>query len=139
MVDTVFVVADWIDHNASDQSRKLEGRISDTYRKVTIDPWYLGAPPERQSHRLYVGATPEQPYGAMFSFFPCLPFADAGKGFARPEIRIPGFITDPLNQGKKVALNLSVARLTELWQDVARQVEEQGLLLGVQAELPEQR
>jgi hypothetical protein len=117
----------------------LDGRVSATYRKVTLEPWYRGSPPEGQSHRLYFGATHEDPVGDMFSFFPCRPHEESGRGFARPEVHIPSFITRHLTQGKKLARDLSPATLGHLWEQVVRQVEEQGLSLGTYAELPSQR
>lgn len=139
MIDTVFVVGDFVDHSLRDWEQKVDGQISGTYRKVTLEPWYRGSPPEDQSFRLYSGATPEDPVGEMFSFFPCQPYDEKGRGFTRPEVQIPGFITRHLTQGKKMARDLSLAELGELWHQVIRQVEEQGLSLGTYAELPAQR
>lgn len=136
VVDTVFVVREFVDHSARDWEQKLDGRVSATYRNVTLEPWYRGSPPEEQSHRLYFGATSEHPLDEMFSFFPCQPYEENGRGFARPEVHIPGFITRHLMQGKKVARDLSLAEIGELWEQVARQVEAQGLALGTSAELP---
>jgi hypothetical protein len=75
----------------------------------------------------------------MFSFFPCQPHTEDGRGFPRPEIRIPGRITPHLTQGRKIAADLTVQELGVLWRQVARQVEEQGLSLGVHAALPRER
>lgn len=136
VVDTVFVVGDFVDHSARDWERKLDARVSTTYREVTLEPWYGGSPPDSQSHRLYFGATPQHPVGEMFSFFPCQPYDENGSGFARPEVQIPGFVTRHLTQGKKMARDLSLAEISELWQQVAHQVEEQGLSLGTYADLP---
>lgn len=138
VVDTVFVVADFIDHSAEDWGETLDGRVSSTYRKVTLEPWYRGSPPEGQSHRLYFGATPEDPVGEMLSFFPCRPSEENELGFARPNVHIPGFITRHLTQGKKLARDLSLGEVGELWEQVVRQVEGQGLSLGTYAELPSQ-
>jgi hypothetical protein len=138
VVDTVFVVGDFIDHAARDWSEVLDGRVSSTYRKVTLEPWYGGSPPEGQSHRLYFGATPADRVGGMFSFFPCKAYEANGRGFARPEVHIPGLITPHLTQGKKIARDLSLTELGDLWEQVVRQVEEQGLSLGTYAELPSQ-
>jgi hypothetical protein len=40
VVDTAFVVGEFVDHSAQDWEQKLDGRISNTYRKVTVEPWY---------------------------------------------------------------------------------------------------
>ena len=65
--------------------------------------------------------------------------APRNSGFARPEIRVPGFVTPNLTQGKKIARNLGLAEVRELWEDVVQQVEVQGLALGVFAELDARR
>jgi hypothetical protein len=139
VVDTVFVVGGHVDHTANDWRRQLDGRISETYRAVTIEPWYRGERPKDQSHRLYFGATPEQPVGATFSFFPCQPYDERGCGFSRPEVHIPGYVTRNLTQGKKITRDLALPELGELWEEVVSQIEEQGLALGVCAELPQTR
>ncbi len=89
--------------------------------------------------RRYFGATPKRPVGTTFSFFPCQPYDERGHGFARPEVRIPGYVTPQLNQGKKIARDLTLTQLGELWQEVVQQVLEQQLALGVYAKLPPKR
>jgi hypothetical protein len=138
-VDTVFVTSDAVDHGASDWEAKLDGREPETYRIVTLEPWYRGESQASRTHRLYLGATPERPVGGMFSFFPCRPWADGRRGFARPGIAIDGFVNPRLSQGKKLATDLSLAEAAGLWQEVAHQVEAQGLALGVHAALPPRR
>jgi hypothetical protein len=140
VIDTVFVVGEHhFDHSAADHLATLRPAVSDTYWAVTGEPWYSGDLPAAQSHRLYFGATHEQRIGGMFSFFPCRPLDLDGGGFARPEIAIPGFITRHLTQGKKIARDLSLAELDELWETVVAQVEAQGLALGIEAQLPPER
>lgn len=137
VIDTVFVVDRWIDHGrANQQSREVRGAVSTTYGEVTLDPWYAGNVPAERSHRLYFGATPETPVDDMFSFFPCLTAHAAENGFARPSIRIDRRITQHLLQGKKLTPLDDPEGARELWAEVARQVEQQGLVLGVHAELP---
>jgi hypothetical protein len=137
VIDTVLVVANYIDHSAQDYRDKVTGAVSSTYFRVTVAPWY-GNPGEtsRQVHRLYFGATYERNVEGMFSFFPCRPHDKALNGFARPEIFIPDFITRNLTQGKKIARLTNGAEAKELWDEVVTQVLKQGLLLGLRAELP---
>jgi hypothetical protein len=140
VVDTVFVVDRWIDHDQANQrTPEVRGAVSSTYGEVTLDPWYAGDVPAERSHRLYFGATPETPVDGMFSFFPCLPAPAAGRGFARPVIRIDGRITPQLLQGKKMTPLRDAEGARELWAEVARQVEQQDLRLGVRAEPPRQK
>ena len=140
VLDTVFVVDRWIDHNRTNQrTPEVRGAVSSTYGDVTLDPWYASDVPAERSHRLYFGATPATPVDGMFSFFPCLPAPAAGRGFARPVIRIDGRITPQLLQGKKMTPLRDAEGARELWAEVARQVEQQDLRLGVRAELPSQK
>jgi hypothetical protein len=162
-LDTVFVVSHWIDHDRSSVRQVLKDAISPTYAAVTISPWYredfrgsergqaaqtrlgCGKPvaPEREtgcgtgdSFRLYFGATWEEPVDGMFSFFPCVPLAEAINGFARPEIAIAGSITDNLTQGQKFTDLQSPVQAKRLWDEVVRQVQAEGLAPGVHAALP---
>ena len=162
-VDTVFVVSGWIDHDRSTVREVLRGAISPTYAAVTISPWYRedfsghGPRPAAQtrpgcrepvaaasmtgcgagdSFRLYFGATWEEPVDGMFSFFPCLPLANALNGFGRPEIAIAGSIADNLTQGQKFTDLMNTAQAKRLWDEVVRQVRAAGLSLGVHAPLP---
>jgi hypothetical protein len=139
VIDTVFVVDEWTHHEEGDWREQLEGRVSDTYRNVTMEPWYSSPLPERQSHRLYFGATPDNPVGGMFSFFPCQPYQSDETGFGRPTIGLPGLITPHLTQGKKMTRDLGIAEVTNLWRAVVDQVDDQGLALGVHAATPRMR
>jgi len=137
VIDTVFVVTRSIDHSAADWERVLDDRVSRVYREVTLIPWYGSLLPDGQSHRLYFGATPENPIGGMFSFFPCQPSQPGGSGFARPEIVLPGRITPTLNQGTKITSDVRLDEMHRLWRQVADQVIAEGLALGTYAQLPE--
>jgi len=139
VIDTVFVVSgQHIDHTSRDYRQTLQPAVSDTYWTVTVEPWYAGERPPTESYRLYFGATVRRPIHGMYSFFPCQPYKADGGGFARPEIGIPGFITPHLTQGAKIARDLDMNKLRELWETVAGQVQRQGLMLGVFADLPPQ-
>jgi len=136
VLDTTFVVADYIDHSELDYRQALGRKISKTYQIVTIEPWYSATLPPGQSHRLYFSATPNSPVDGMFSFFPCLPWNPGSGGFARPRILIPNRITQSLSRGKKISRDLTGAELKQLWEDVVAQVVAAGLALGTYAELP---
>jgi hypothetical protein len=136
VLDTVFVVADHVDHTKRDYRDRLRGRVSEAYDAVTLSPWYGNMVERDKSHRLYDGATVEAPVAGMFSFVPCLPAEDAPRGFARPTIRIPGVISDAQCQGFKKNEQASLSAVRDLWEQVRRQVTEQGLMLGTGAALP---
>lgn len=141
-LDTVFVVRRHIDHCKGDYRDVLRGKVPDTYRAVTIEPWYAGDVTADRSHRLYFGATPNQRVGGMFSFFPCRPHDSGSPGFARPEIKIPNR-TDRINprliQGKKLTRDLNISELRELWHEVVGQVLREKHSLGVHAVMPRRR
>ncbi|MDY0145898.1 MAG: hypothetical protein RBS84_07945 [Kiritimatiellia bacterium] len=141
IVDTVFVVADYIDFNLTDYRETLKDRVPSEYFHATLEPvvyeMQLRNHSPSQTFRLYIGATPDQPIEGMFSFFPCRPFSNTeSRGFARPTIRRKGTITDNLTQGQRMNPQPDLAAVQILWSDVTRQILEQGLCLGVQAELP---
>jgi hypothetical protein len=135
VLDTVMVIERWVDHSRRD-FEALATKVSDTYWAATIEPWYSGAGGDEQSYRLYSGATYESPLNGMFSFFPCTTSASDPNGFARPEIRLPGLVTPTLTQGKRLNRGVTAPEVQASWAEVARQVQAQGLSLGVYAELP---
>lgn len=136
MVDAVFVVADHIDHSKRDYRDWLRGCVSETYDAVTLAPWYGNMVERDKSHRLYDGATFEAPIEDMFSFFPCLPYDENRRGFARPTIHIQDVITDTLCMGFKKNEQATTSDVKCLWDDVVQQVTNQGLVLGIGAALP---
>lgn len=75
------------------------------------------------------------PAGGMFSFFPCLPYEAGKRGFARPRIRIRGPITNNLPRAMKLNHREDLHDVKALWNAVAKQVEEQRLLLGVYTDI----
>ena len=141
VMDTVFVVADYVDWNLTNYRENLRGVVPPEYFHSTLEPiayeMQVRDLSPSQTFRLYIGATVEKPYEGMFSFFPGLP-AETGaeQGFARPVLRRAGIITDNLTQGQRLNPQPDVAAVKALWNDVARQVLNQGLQLGVQADLP---
>jgi len=139
VIDTVFVVANHIDHSLRDFREKLSGRVSATYEAVTLEPWYARVDSPDRVHRLYYGASFTDPIDGMFSCFPCLPASRAPHGFARPRVFISGNITPTLTQNKKMTCVGTTAEAKTLWDQVVNQVRVQGLALGVSAELPKHR
>ncbi len=141
VVDTVFVVADYVDWNLSNYRERLKDVVPPEYFHSTLEPIAYEMKVRNlspsQTFRLYIGATVEKPFEGMFSFFPCLPAKDGeAKGFARPSIRREGIITDNLTQGQRMNPMPDIADVRALWSDVARQILEQDLRLGVHADLP---
>ena len=141
VVDTVFVVADYVDWNLSNYRETLKDAVPPEYFHSTLEPIAYEMKVRNlspsQTFRLYIGATVEKPVEGMFSFFPCRPAKDGEvSGFARPVLRRAGILTDNLTQGQRLNPMPDVAAIRALWADVARQVLDQGLFLGVHADLP---
>ena len=139
VVDTVFVVGDYVDHTSTDVESLLAGRVCQCYRDVTLTLTCKGSEPSI-SRRWYRGATYDEPIEGMYSFFPCLP-AEQNTPFPRPHIELPRqYFTPGLAQGAKgCALNanpLPSSTIKALWDSIAEQVLSQGLLLGVAARTP---
>ena len=148
-VDTVFVVKDWVDHSATTYRQKLYGRVPDAYWDVTLRPGYSkekqNAPLRNEADsciipeatwRFYIGATYEEPFEGMFSFFPCQPVNATADGFARPIIYIPDAVSPHLGRKYQVKPQASIDAVKSLWQEVVKQVQSQGLALGIAAEIP---
>lgn len=136
VVDTVFVVARFIDHSLRDYRDKLHGHISNTYDSVTISPWYANTAQREKVHRLCFGAIPDEPVDGMFSFFPCLPASAAPHGFAGPDVFFDGLITPSQTQNKKLRRVGTTGELKGWWNEVVHQIQVQGLMLGTHAALP---
>lgn len=141
VVDTVFVVADYVDWSMSNYRETLQDIVPPEYFHATLEPIVYEArywqSAMNSTFRLYFGATVEKPVAEMFSYFPCRP-ADQSepRGFARPAVRYPGIITDNLTQGQRMNPQQDLAAVQALWREMTDQVLAQGLQLGIQAELP---
>jgi len=147
VLDTLFVVEDYIDHSKTDYIRKLKGKVSESYIKATLHPIYENiynnesCAKENQNitNRLYFGATYEKPVEGMFSFFPAMKLDDSPQGFARPIIQNSRAITDNLKQGYKLTKLKTIDQSRELWENVIKQVIEStsgNMKIGISSDLP---
>ena len=152
-VDTVFVVKDWVDHDAASYRHRLHGLVPDAYWDVTLYPRYskegcgdladgrFGKAPDfcvipETSWRLYIGATYDEPFEGMFSFFPCQPSGATDTGFSRPAIYIPNIINPDLARKYRLNPPTSIDDVKARWRQVAEQVQAHGLKLGIAAKVP---
>lgn len=150
-LDTVFVVAGSVLHDANNWEDSLKGRVPDDYLNLTIRPWYADCaepgctpiePPDAGGYRLYFGATYDHPVDGMFSFFPASTPELYERGFPRPAILGEGVLSDAINgrlQAYKVTVPGHPEGMKDLWEELRRQVVDAGLGLGIAAELPESR
>jgi hypothetical protein len=136
VVDTVFVVKDSRPHNRRDFQTVLSDKVPAAYWEVTLRPWYVDDTGGR-SYRLYEGATIDNREAGIFSFTPCLPFPDAGRGFLRPRIELKGIVNPRSRQANRLAILDNIGEIIPLWRSVVEQVLKQGCALGVAiAEVP---
>jgi len=138
VLDTVFVVDHYDDFNLNDLE-KLRDHVSNTFVDATLSR----LPSNNQrfdrstvTFRLYSGATFEQQRHGMYSFFPCAPYEESPFGFARPQIRLPGIITDNLFMGKKLNPQDNIDVVVSLWNAVREQALDQGVYIGVSTQSP---
>jgi hypothetical protein len=150
VLDTVFVVSDYIDIKRSTYSKILkEKKTWKTYTNVTILPIFKGkqekkldcGKPDGNGFRLYSGTTfdEREKTKGMFSFFPCSHARFCKNGFKRPAIRIKDLITDNLSQGKKLNCSTPEEKFKDYWDEVVHQIKRQKMMLGTFAELPKRR
>ncbi len=142
VLDTVFVVRDFMDYDRTTSGDRLSGLVPGAYWDVVLRPTFDNPECGERARRLYRGATYEAPLEGMFSFFPSTPPAE--RGFPRPAVTLPAqYFTDGLQQGAKGhALGspcLDISEVKDLWQSVRDQVERNGLELGVAAKVPPRR
>ena len=156
VLDTVMVIAGSVDYAPGRARSALAGLVPDAFVDVTAGPLAdnrqdtsCGPAPVRRGGcggragddadvklRLYWGATPEDPVGEMFSFFPAMP-ADRARRFPRPGIELPDWcFTTSLRQGHKQSCGLSAQSIRPLWGSLTEQVHGAGLVLGTHAAPP---
>ena len=160
VLDTVFVVAGFVDYPLTAVRTALAGMVPETFLDVTGGPLAAnsqhdrcGPAPEEptgcggrragngsdRALRLYWGATSQDPVQGMFSFFPAMPAGHA-RGFPRPSVELPGWcFTESLKQGHKQSCGLTAETVALLWDSLTEQVDAAGLVLGTHAALPEHR
>ena len=136
VLDTVFVVASYVDHDASSFRTLLRGKVPDAYFVTTLEAWYWGtqADPSDPGYRLYFGATREAPVNGTFSFFPAMPRTSQDRGFPRPRIS-DETISNGKSQGYKLT-EVGMDGAAAAWARVSDQVLASGLWLGTGAKMP---
>ena len=157
LLDTVLVVAGFVDYSPAWARSDLAGRAPVAFLDVTGGPLEDNSrdatctpAPKRRNRcgglrasqdpdatlRLYRGATPTHPVHGMFSFFPAKP-AGGDTGFPRPGVELPApHFNNKLQRGHKQSCGLSGKTLVRLWDCLAEQVHDAGLVLGTRAVPP---
>lgn len=138
VLDTVFVVADAVEHSVDTWEDVTRDLVPDAFRPTTLEPMYAWPGSRRRTFTLYTGATPRDSVDGMYSFVPCLPAAPNDvRGFPRPNLDgIPG--VSPGNaRAVKFNREFAEADVADLWSRVAERVLGCSLALGTRADWPE--
>jgi hypothetical protein len=130
VLDTVFVVANGRPYSPSSSL----GLADDPFvRRVVVEPLSTFQEALHSRFTLFNGATPDDPTDGMFSFVPCRPVEREPLRFARPRIRLDGFI-NPLSQqspkGYTARDRIHVEEARHAWQSIVMQVLDAGCFLG---------
>lgn len=133
VLDTVFVVAGWIEHDCDNYAAALAGVASDAHMRAGVAPFHGWR--KRGVLRYYAGANPGECVSGMFSFVPCRPIMGSHSGFARPAIRLDGFIAPNIRQQARSSDPLAVSEIAQLWRHVVNQVAEHELALATRLDL----
>jgi hypothetical protein len=130
-LDTVFVVADWIEYDASDHGPlRAHSEVSRMYDNLIISK--VSPPTTKHSVklRLYRGATFDHPVGGMYSFSPARICDASPIGFPRVKLSDKQFLTNNLNSSPK-STPASFDEIQEAWMEVRKESREQGCVEGV--------
>lgn len=143
VVDTVLVVADYVEYSAASYEDSLPGKVPEAYFDVTLRPTWDNPDNRAEEFRLYLGATLDSPVNGMFSFFPCMPAGDR-VGFPRPPVTLPDRYFSAKNRqaAKGCAQNAQPhdpSEVKRMWQSLLDQVRGAELVPGVVARMPPER
>ncbi len=150
VLDTVFVVKDYIDYNPLNPLKTLKDEVPNEFIHVAIKPLSEnlghvdGCVKKSSQLRLYRGATPDSRVNGMYSFFPAIPEDSNRSAFSRPAICLNPRYFNCLNTQAPKGSALDSPRtswevLYELWDSLVCQTKKAGLVLGTFAQIPNQR
>ena len=135
VLDTVFVVGEGTDEFTVDSSEDID--CPDWVQEVVFRPLRSDPKPAAGSFSLYRSRTYQEDPVGPFSFVPCRPCKDElSSAFVRPMITLGEPWLKPSHWRGARCTVASESRLTGLWDEVVRQVEQAGLALGVRLPAP---
>ena len=131
-LDTVFIVADWIEYDPSNLKPLLSSpKVSRFYDQLVISKVF----PQPASHsinlRLYFGATVENPSEGMYSFSPSRVCEAEPRGFPRVRLQNMDFLTNNLNSAPKFTPKGDRTKIKRAWLDIRQESRKQGCVEGV--------
>ena len=128
-LDTVYVVGDFIDYDASDSEAFSDMPELETYRQIVYKKAFPIPSPQRLRLRLYFGATPDDPISGMYSYSPAKVSDDIAYGFPRVALRDMPFLTNNLNASPRSS-QVTQPEIIEFWESVRKMTRQAGLVEG---------
>jgi hypothetical protein len=135
-VDTVFVVADYLEYDTRDSDALIDGRVSNTYREIVYDMAFPEPTVDSMKLRLYFGATYANPLNGMYSFVPAKPYIKGEDGFPRIKIHDKPYITNNLSQGYKTTGLQSLAESYAVWSELRQITKDSGCVAAFEIQHP---
>lgn len=134
IIDTVFVVKDWIDYYSLHDILKTKSpNVSKEYINIALQ--FLGENTFSYKRRLYFGATYSDPQDGIYSFVPCKIYNDNNQGFERPSLDL-GDINYAHSQGYMCLEDTNnLTKIREFWLSIKCQVEKT-CEIGLSFEMP---
>ena len=130
-IDTVFVVADYLEYNTRDADALIDERVPASYREIVYKMAFPEPTQQSLKLRLYFGATIENPIHGMYSFVPAKPYSGERIGFSRVRIHGKSYITNNLSQGFKTTEVNSVAEGNRIWNELRQLSREAGCVEAI--------
>lgn len=131
-LDTVFVVADWIDYDPCEINRlQRHPRVSELYNQLVISRVFPENRNQSTKLRLYFGATARKPVDGLYSFVPARVVGSKRPGFARVLLSKRSFLKDNLNSAPKFT-QASPEDVAKAWHDVRNACRSRGCVEAVE-------
>ena len=147
VIDTVFVIREGINYSWNTYHLGTSGLTNiikkcPEYDEITLKAGSCSSSSSDYyyNYRLYVSVnySERNNYDEIFSFFPTKEYNN-NNGFKRPEIDLSNYFSyDDIKINPQSARQLIVEDnvIKEIWQEIKKQTEEQGLNLGIFTEIP---
>lgn len=137
MLDTVFVVSDYIDYNPQHTHRVQDGRISKMYHEVVYKMAFPSLTGYSLNLRLYFGATYEAKIHDMYSYSPSMLYNKDNYGFPRVVLKDIEYITNNLNSAPNLQKkrNFSLEEVHMFWVKIREISRNHGCVEGVKFDL----
>jgi hypothetical protein len=130
-IDTIFVVADYLEYDTRNADALIDERVPDTYREIVYKMAFPEPTKVSMKLRLYFGATYDNLCHGMYSFIPAKPYTREMIGFPRIQIMDKPYITNNLSQGYKTSQMITVDESYAVWTEIREISREAGCVEAV--------